>query len=226
METPEMKEHKDEVLSSQGEPTKEQQENARTLEDTPEKESHKKESERPKNERTKNSTDVAQDGSQGKKKKKTSRSPGVSSRSSKSVDSVTVRHQAKKGKFGLLGGIALGAGAVMDFTGRTKNGESVAEAAVGTAANAALAYVVGPGLMLGAAIGKEVIEGAVDVGETLMDKTRQINRLGTMSPFAANGFTETRETFTMRQAAMAAIGQARGNLENAMIGNEAGMFHR
>lgn len=226
METPEMKEHKDEILTSQGEPTSEQQENARTLESTPEKESHKNESERPKNERTKDSTEVAQNGSQRKEKKKTSGNPGVSSGTSKSIDSVTVRHQVKKGKLGLLGGLSLGAGAVMDFTSRTKDGDGMLEAAVGTAANAALAYVVGPSLMLGATIGKEVVEGAVDVGQTLVDKTRQINRLGTMSPFAANRFIETRETFTMRQAAMAAIGQARGNLENAMIGNEAGMFHR
>lgn len=146
--------------------------------------------------------------------------------SSKSVESVTARQQVKKGKFGILGSLALGAGAVMDYSSRVKDGDTPLEAAVGTGANAALAYLVGPALYLGGTIAKEAVEGAVDVGESLLRKSRENSRLGTLGPFAANRFIETRDTFTMRQAAMAAIGQSRGNLENAMIGNEAGMFHR
>lgn len=223
---PEAEKHQEELLKSKGEPTKEEKENARTTESTPEKESHKEESERPKNERTKDSAEVAKNGSQEKKKRKTSGNTGVPSGSSKSVDSVIARKQVRKGKLGILGSLSLGAGAIMDYTSRVNDGDSTLEAVAGTTANAALAYVIGPGIMLGAEIATAAGKGAYEVGETLIDKTREVNRLGTMSPFAANRFIETRDTFTMRQAAMAAIGQARGNLENAMIGNEAGMFHR
>jgi hypothetical protein len=132
----------------------------------------------------------------------------------------------KKGKLGLIGGALLGASTAVDFSKRIKDGDTPIGAAAGAAGTAALGYLVGPGLMVGGAIAKEAAEGAFHMGEELMNKTTEVNRLSTMSPFASNRFIETRDTFTMRQAAMAAIGQSRGNLENAMIGSEAGMLHR
>lgn len=218
MKTPEMEQYEDSLLNSKGDPTGEQRENAQTTDSTPEKEKHREETKRAVH---------AKEGSKTKNKVSSSGvHRGFNGHRPRSVESETARKQAKKGKLGMIGGLALGAGAIADYSSRIKDGDTPLEAAAGTAAMAGLAYLVSPGLLIGGMVAKEAAEGAFSIGESALNKTREFNRLGTLGPFAANRFIETRDTFTMRQAAMAAIGQSRGNLENAMIGNEAGMFHR
>lgn len=105
-----------------------------------------------------------------------------------------------------------------------KEEKGAARAAIeGIATTAALA--IAPPLLIaaGAAGGLAYLgaEKAVEIGKKAMEIDRQYQQAGTAAPFSTARFFETRDTFTMRQASMAAIGQARGNLENYMIGNEA-----
>lgn len=99
-------------------------------------------------------------------------------------------------------------------------GRAAVEAVATTAALA-----IAPPLLLaaGAAVGAAWMGGEkmVELGKKAIEIDRQYQQAGTAAPFSTARFFETKDTFTMRQASMAAIGQARGNLENYMMGNEA-----
>lgn len=133
----------------------------------------------------------------------------------------------KFGKGSLLGLAAMATGAPLLAMDHQKTAEEKGNglAMVETAAKAT-ALLMAPVLTMGGAALYEGGKAGIKTGKFLHERSRQMSRAGTASPFQNNRFMETKETFTMRQAAMAAIGQARGDLDNYMIGNEANMLHR
>lgn len=108
-----------------------------------------------------------------------------------------------------------------EYMSERDDDKGVVSSAVSGAAHATVASLVSPYVYVTGAAAVKAAEFAKEVFPEINDNVKKINRLGTSMPFASNHFVETRETFTMRQAAMAAIGQSRGNLENAMLGNES-----
>lgn len=124
---------------------------------------------------------------------------------------------------GKLGKVMAAAGAVSGITHFVRSDEkdlkTVGESAlmVGLPLLSPLTAVAAAGLTGGGEIGK-ALKKAVDIG---IERDRLYQKTGTASPFASSKFIETKDTYTMRQAGMAAIGQARGDIENSMMGNEA-----
>ena len=132
----------------------------------------------------------------------------------------------KKKRMGKLSLAVMGGLGVHEFVKSSKDDDSVITSSIKSSAIMGAAYMTNPLLLGGAMVAAPVAKGAADIAKFAYDKSQELNKIASASPFQTGHFVETRDSFTMRQVSMAAINQARGNLENAMMGNEASFNHR
>jgi hypothetical protein len=113
-----------------------------------------------------------------------------------------------------------------DYNTAREDGNGVIGSAVSAITNAVLPMMmgnVGYGLYLaatelpGAAV--NVAEGISQYGRGLQKKSRQV-------PFQNAQFSETQQTYTMRQAGMVLAQKSKYSLQQTMLGNEAQYMHR
>jgi hypothetical protein len=121
---------------------------------------------------------------------------------------------------------ALTAGILGHSYAQARNeGQSKASAVIGTVGESVVASVMHPAVYVlgGLAIGAP--KAGVQFYEAFSRKARELERAGS-APFMTNTFVDTQQTYTMRQAGVAMLQQAKYNVENHMLGNEAQFLHR
>ena len=231
-QTPEQQKHEEVVLENSGNPTEAEQERGRGTGETPEQQLHQEETKKPQKARRNQKPPEGLHGSS-----------NVNHRGNPTVNRAVLKTKAKNagktllgatdktlkkmpgGRLGVIAAAAAAPFAVGGFQ-KTAQEEGLISATGKAALVGAAATAIHPALLISGYGAIKTGEAVYGVGKTLYQRSLEYARAGTASPFAANRFVETKDTFSMRQAAMAAIGQARGNLDNYMMGNEAGMFHR
>lgn len=231
-QTPEQKKHEEVVLENSGQPTTSETERGRTTGETPEQQLHQEEAKKPQKARQNQGAPQGHNGSAGGAHR---RHPTMNSavlktkakNAGKTLLGATDKTLKKMpgGRLGVIAAAVAAPVAVGEFQ-KTAQEEGLVSATGKAALVGAAATAIHPALLISGYGAIKTGEAVYGVGKTLYQRSLEYARAGTASPFAANRFVETKDTFSMRQAAMAAIGQARGNLDNYMMGNEAGMFHR
>lgn len=132
----------------------------------------------------------------------------------------------KLGKLGMVNTVLTGGIGVQSYMSNRNEGDSVVGAAAKATAETAIASIVGPGMYLAGAAVMHLPGMAVNAYESLSQQARQLEMSGKAVPFQGNTFVDSKQIFTMRQAAVATMMQSKYNLEHAMQGNEASFLHR
>ncbi len=121
--------------------------------------------------------------------------------------------------------IAIGGIALHSYGKRRTESNTNTEAIIGAAGDAVVASVIGPGIYMASKAAMDMPKKAVSFYDKASRYARSMER-GSLAPFTGNTFIDSKQIFTMRQAGVAAMQQAKYNAENAMLGNEAGYMHR
>lgn len=139
------------------------------------------------------------------------------------VDKLKIK---KLGRLGTLSSLLSAGIGVHTFIQSRYEGDNIVTSAAKATADTAVAAAIGPVKYM---IGSAVIQGAPAVTRGIQEiqmKAREMERAGSMAPFVGNTFVDNEQIFTMRQASVAMMKQAKYAVEHAMLGNEASFFHR
>lgn len=125
------------------------------------------------------------------------------------------------GAMGVLGlGMNMGF-AAMDYNHARQNGSGVASSAAYAAGTFAMGEILGFG-MIPFQLAKSVPTLAVQGVEGLGKLQRQMDWQARPLPFNNSNFVDTQQAYTMRQHGMNLAQQSRYNLQQSIMGNEAG----
>lgn len=115
---------------------------------------------------------------------------------------------------------------VAGYNGARAEGAGVVGASVQGLSDAFLIDLIGWQAYLGGAAVMGVGKGAYAAGKHGYNKSKEYNQLASSSPFSANTFVDTEQTYTMRQAGLSMIQNSAMNTKKATLGNEAMFMHR
>ena len=123
---------------------------------------------------------------------------------------------------GAMVGLAMNTGfAAMDYGYARDNGKGVVSSATYAAGTFAMGEVLGFG-MLPFQLAKALPGAAVAGAEGLGKMQRQMDWQARALPFNNSNFMDTQQAYTMRQHGMNLAQQSRMNLQQSLMGNEAG----
>lgn len=121
----------------------------------------------------------------------------------------------------------LGAGiGVHEYMQNRNEGDSRVGAATKAIGETVVAGAIGPGKYVAGLFLVQTPKAATNAFNSLNIQARELERMGYASPFSNGHFVDNPQLYTMRQASMAMIEQAKYAQEHAMQGNEAQYFHR
>lgn len=116
--------------------------------------------------------------------------------------------------------------AVMDYQDAKDNGSST----IGAAASAGFDMVLGMALSLpqyiGYMVATEAPAAALEGYSAYSAASRQLGRDQRNLAFQSMAFSDTEQTYTMRQAGMAQAQKSKYNMQAAMLGHEAKYFFK
>lgn len=124
-------------------------------------------------------------------------------------------------KVALTGAVAAGA----YHHAREEEEKTKKESMYDAAAQAVIAYAVHPAVYMGGQALIHAPKALVGAAESIHRKAREMEK-ASQAPFLGNVFYDNKQLYTMRQAGLAMIEQAKYNTENYMLGNEAQFLHK
>lgn len=122
--------------------------------------------------------------------------------------------------------LAIGAAGVIAYKSAKDGGETEESAKLSAFKEGAAATLLSPTLYYPMKFGAGLAEKGVRELAKLDQTARKYADGGTSAAFSSKTFMDNKQLFTMRQAGMALIQQAKYNAADAMIGNEAAFMHR
>lgn len=116
--------------------------------------------------------------------------------------------------------------AVDGYNTARQEGNGVISSAVSGLSEAALPMLMGGWGYAAYAAVTELPGAAVSAVESYGQYGRNLARQNKQTPFMNSQFTETQQTYTMRQAGMQLAQRSKYNLQQSMLGDEARHMHR